>query len=129
MMELLEKTKLIDDLIRENPDHNIRDYLETKADIELVNGEELRRCKLCRKIITNPELLEYCSRKCKDKDQIIYDDQIREYVDANIWTMNIKTLARNINATETGLRKQIGVWRGLGYSIGGNKYSHIKTQK
>jgi hypothetical protein len=38
-MTLGQKIRLIDDLIREDSDHNIRDYLETVAEIENIEKE------------------------------------------------------------------------------------------
>lgn len=43
-MELADKIKLIDDLIREDPEHTIRDYLEYLNEIEgIERREEIRR--------------------------------------------------------------------------------------
>lgn len=38
-MNLSDQIKLIDDLIRENPEHTIRDFMETIADIDKIKPE------------------------------------------------------------------------------------------
>ena len=82
----------------------------------------MNHCKNCGEII--PNYKTYCSRACKDSAQTKYSDEVRLYVENNINSMNLKTLARKIDVTYEGLKRQISTWRSMGYDIGGGRYEH-----
>ena len=71
-----------------------------------------------------PACKQYCSRECKDSAQKKYSDDVRLYVANHIGSMNLKTLARKINVTYEGLKRQISTWRSEGYDVGGVRYKH-----
>ena len=71
-----------------------------------------------------PAAKQYCSRACKDSAQKKYNDNARQFVADNINSMNIRTVARKINVTREGLKRQISTWRSEGYDIGGGRYTH-----